>query len=193
GVDVIHGLRGWTTVPIIVLSGRAGNQDKVDASLVVSRPVIFLDEPTTGLDPVGRQEMWDVVASLRDKGVTLLLTTQYLEEADRLADRLVLIDRGEVIAEGTPGELKKQVGGQVCEVRAEPPEDALRALRGKVGNVEESGGLVIVRDADGGTLAEVVAALRERGVEADDIRLRRPTLDEVFIALTGHAREEAAS
>ncbi|MFI9551944.1 ATP-binding cassette domain-containing protein [Nonomuraea endophytica] len=187
------GLADAADQPVKSYSGGMRRRLDLAASLVVSRPVIFLDEPTTGLDPVGRQEMWDVVASLREKGVTLLLTTQYLEEADRLADRLVLIDDGKVIAEGTPGELKKQVGGQVCEVRAEPPEAALRALRGKVDDVEESGGLIIVRDADGGTLAEVVAALRERGVEADDIRLRRPTLDEAFIALTGHERKEAAS
>ncbi|GGL51467.1 ATP-binding cassette domain-containing protein [Planomonospora parontospora] len=170
-----------------VASYSGGMRRRLDlaASLVVKRPVVVLDEPTTGLDPAGRREMWDVVTGLREEGVTLLLTTQYLEEADRLADRIVLVDDGRVVAEGTPAELKKRVGGQVCEVVAEPREQVLRTLRERLEGVEESGGTVTVRGAAPDTLADVVAALREAGIEADDIRLRRPTLDEVFFALTG--------
>ncbi|SDL60973.1 ATP-binding cassette domain-containing protein [Nonomuraea jiangxiensis] len=180
------GLGAAADQPVKSYSGGMRRRLDLAASLVVKRPVVVLDEPTTGLDPAGRQEMWDVVAGLREEGVTLLLTTQYLEEADRLADRIVLIDHGRVVAEGTPGELKKRVGGQVCEVVAEPREQVLRTLRERLEGVEESGGTVTVRGADSDTLAEVVAALREAGIEADDIRLRRPTLDEVFFALTGH-------
>lgn len=186
------GLGDAADQPVTSYSGGMRRRLDLAASLVVRRPVIFLDEPTTGLDPVGRREMWRVVSGLCDEGATLLLTTQYLEEADRLADRIVVLDQGRVIAEGTPRELKDQVGGAVCAVHVDAPEQrerAVRALRERLDGVTESGDLITVAGADAGTLTEVVRVLTEAGVEPDDVGLRRPTLDDVFFALTGEHEE----
>ncbi|WP_101789806.1 ATP-binding cassette domain-containing protein [Nonomuraea indica] len=186
------GLADAADQPVKSYSGGMRRRLDLAASLVVRRPVIFLDEPTTGLDPVGRREMWRIVSGLCDDGATLLLTTQYLEEADRLADRIVVLDQGRVIAEGTPRELKDQVGGAVCAVHVDVPEQrerAVRALRERMDGVTESGDLITVPGADAGTLAEVVRVLAEEGVEPDDVGLRRPTLDDVFFALTGRRED----
>ncbi|MEM7323315.1 MAG: ATP-binding cassette domain-containing protein [Actinomycetota bacterium] len=164
------------------------------ASLVVERPVLFLDEPTTGLDPRSRAEVWEQVRDLRDGGTTVLLTTQYLEEADQLADRIVVIDAGRVIAEGTAAELKDRVGGSVCAVSIADPgrrKLAADALGAAFTDLTEFDGALIVPAPQTRVLSQVVRVLDEIGVEPDDVGLRRPTLDDVFLALTGRTAETA--
>jgi ABC-2 type transport system ATP-binding protein len=167
------------------------------AAALVARPqVLFLDEPTTGLDPRGRLEMWDLIEELAKGGTTLLMTTQYLEEADRLADAIVVIDHGRVIARGTALELKRLVGGERLEVEitdGQPLGDAAAVLA-RIGNaeahVDEARRRVSVPIlAHEGMLTRAVRELDAAGVHADDIGFRRPTLDEVFLALTGREIE----
>jgi ABC-2 type transport system ATP-binding protein len=168
-------------------------------ALVAQPPILFLDEPTTGLDPRSRLGMWDVIGDLVRGGTTVLLTTQYLEEADQLADRIAVIDHGKVIAEGTADELKDQVGGERLELTVADDahvEDARRALAsvGKGEAKTDRDGRRLTVPVAGGS-AVLVAAIREldaAGVVVSDIGLRRPTLDDVFLSLTGHAAEEAA-
>lgn len=168
------------------------------ASLVVSPPVLFLDEPTTGLDPRSRLDVWDLVGELVAGGTTLLLTTQYLEEADRLADRIAVVDSGRVIAEGTSAELKARVGGERLEVTVVRDGDldaATRVLKpyahGEVNVLVDTSRRQVSVTVEGGRrpLAAVVRDLDAAGVELDDLGLRRPTLDDVFLALTGHAAQ----
>jgi len=177
-----------------------GMQRRLDlaASLVGQPQVLFLDEPTTGLDPRSRLGMWDIIRSLAAGGTTLLLTTQYLDEADELADEIVVIDRGLVIATGTAEELKGRVGGDVVEFTVPDRSrvaDAVTAI-GKVGegepNVDAETGVVGVGVGGRGSeaLIEVVRGLDGAGVETRGLALRRPSLDDVFLALTGHAAEE---
>ncbi|MFI1815000.1 ATP-binding cassette domain-containing protein [Streptomyces sp. NPDC020422] len=173
------------------------------AALVVSPPVMFMDEPTTGLDPRNRQALWEVIQELVAGGTTLLLTTQYLEEADHLAHDICVVDHGKVIARGTSDELKAQTGGERVEVvvherRMIPPAREVLARRGLAGighgdiSVEEHTRKLTVPVTGGAKLlAEVIRDLDAAGVEIDDIGLRRPTLDDVFISLTGHAAERA--
>jgi len=162
------------------------------ASLVVAAPVLFLDEPTTGLDPRSRLELWDVVRELRDDGLTIVLTTQYLEEADQLADRIVVIDHGRVVAEGTPTQLKAQAGGQSCVVTPVDPQqlrecsDVVAAFGEPIVDVEA--GTVTIADAGPAVLGDLIGHLTAAGIELADVSLRRPTLDEVFLQLTGHPR-----
>ncbi|MFG1674509.1 ATP-binding cassette domain-containing protein [Micromonospora sp. NPDC049282] len=175
--------------PVRTYSGGLRRRADLAASLVVDRPVLFLDEPTTGLDPRSRRALWEVVRQLRANGTTVLLTTQYLEEADQLADRVLLIDHGRVVAEGSPDELKGRLGGAVCEVRVEDPrarETAAARLREAFPELTEDDDVLRVA-AGAGTLTEVVRRLESAGVEADDVMVRRPTLDEVFLSLTGSA------
>ncbi|MFD9908341.1 ATP-binding cassette domain-containing protein [Streptomyces sp. NPDC059063] len=166
------------------------------ASLITEPEVLFLDEPTTGLDPRGRAEVWNAVRSLVGGGTTVLLTTQYLEEADQLADRISLIDRGKVVAAGTPDELKAGIGGDRIDVVVRDGAQLVRAARLLPGDAGDAGDVTV--DADRRlasapvadrmeALTGVVRALREEGIEAEDIALRRPTLDEVFLRLTGRA------
>ncbi|MGP3954150.1 ATP-binding cassette domain-containing protein [Streptomyces sp. 7N604] len=166
------------------------------AALVVSPPVMFMDEPTTGLDPRNRQALWEVIEELVAGGTTLLLTTQYLEEADRLAHDICVIDHGKVIARGTSDQLKAQTGGERVEVVVHDPEhlatttDILRGFGKGETSVETHTRKVTVPVTGGAKLlAEVIRELDTRGIEIDDIGLRRPTLDDVFISLTGHAAE----
>ncbi|MEU8519565.1 ATP-binding cassette domain-containing protein [Streptomyces sp. NBC_01216] len=173
------------------------------AALVVSPPVMFMDEPTTGLDPRNRQALWEVIQELVAGGTTLLLTTQYLEEADHLAHDICVIDHGKVIARGTSDQLKAQTGGERVEVVVHEPEmipGAREVLshygldgRGSVEVSVEPHMRRLTVPVSGGAklLAEVIRELDTRGVEIDDIGLRRPTLDDVFISLTGHAAEQA--
>ncbi len=179
------------------LSG--GQRRRVDlaASLVAQPGLLVLDEPTTGLDPRSRQAVWSAVRDLVAQGVTVLLTTQYLEEADELADRIVLIDRGREVAAGTPGELKARVGDQRVDVIA-PDAAALDALTGALERrfslevAHESRTISIPAPDAARDLTDVAAAVRDLGVPVDEVALRRPTLDDAFLALTGHAAHETS-
>ncbi len=168
------------------------------ASALIGRPrLLFLDEPTTGLDPRSRLGMWDVIRDLVREGTTLLLTTQYLEEADELADTIAVVDAGRIIAQGTADMLKSQVGGERIEVvvhRADAIAAAVQVLHDDAAaepSVDEHTRRVTV-PANGGArhLVEVIRRLDEAGILLDDVGLRRPTLDDVFLSLTGHAAEE---
>jgi ABC-2 type transport system ATP-binding protein len=166
------------------------------AALVVSPPVMFMDEPTTGLDPRNRQGLWEVIEELVSGGTTLLLTTQYLEEADRLAHDIAVVDHGKVIARGTSDQLKAQIGGERVEVvvhereHMTTAEQILRGLgKGDVAIEDHTRKLTVPVTGGAKLLAEVIRELDTRGIEIDDIGLRRPTLDDVFISLTGHAAE----
>jgi ABC-2 type transport system ATP-binding protein len=169
------------------------------ASLASRPPVLFLDEPTTGLDPRSRLTMWGVIQGLVNDGTTVLLTTQYLEEADRLAQRIAVIDRGRVIAEGTPAELKSRVGGEGLEVAVVDPAD-LEAVRAIVARFASDEVFVDVERrrvraaVSGGAraLSGVAAAIAEAGITTEDVGLHRPTLDEVFLAITGRPVDEVA-
>ena len=170
------------------------------SSLLVAPRVLFLDEPTTGLDPRSRAQIWDVVRELARGGTTVLLTTQYLEEADELADRIAVIDHGNVIAEGTADELKERVGGQVVEVRFAAEEDAERAfaalerLSEHCGEPSRTDSRVSVPVTGDGVqvLAATTDALRDAGLPVLDLALHRPTLDDVFLELTGATAAEKA-
>jgi len=181
-------------------SGGMRRRLDLGASLVGRPQVLFLDEPTTGLDPRGRLEMWDVIRDLVTEGTTLLLTTQYLDEADRLADSIAVIDGGRVIAEGTSDQLKTRVGGEVLALRvadrsrAPDAAGAVLGLGPGGGNVDNNTGEINVPVGTDGTaiLTEAVRRLDTEGIKLADVGLRRPTLDDVFLALTGHAAEEAS-
>ena len=166
------------------------------ASLVGRPQFLYLDEPTTGLDPRSRLELWGMIRTLVAGGTTVLLTTQYLEEADRLADEIVVIDRGRVIAAGTPAQLKMRIAGQVLEARPVDPADLAAvekilssfAVGGEA--AYNDGQLVTVSIAERSALGQAVRRLDEEGIVVEDLSLRRPSLDEVFLAITGHLAED---
>lgn len=185
--------------PVKTYSG--GMRRRLDlASALIGRPqLLFLDEPTTGLDPRSRLGMWDVIRDRVREGTTLLLTTQYLEEADELADTIAVVDHGKIIARGTADELKSQVGGERIEVVVRNRDDITLATdlltRGGDGECtvdQHTRRLTIPAFGGAQRLVQVVRDLDEASIEIDDIGLRRPTLDDVFLTLTGHAAEEVS-
>ena len=180
--------------PIKTYSGGMRRRLDLAASLIVQPKVLFLDEPTTGLDPRGRQEMWGVIQELVKGGVTLLLTTQYLEEADQLADEIAVIDHGKVIARGTSDALKKQVGGERLEITVENTD--ITKTQEIVSRISSSAIHTDVRTISApvstGSIAlmEALRALDEAKIHPLDIALKRPSLDDVFLSLTGHVAED---
>ena len=185
------------TKPVAKFSGGMRRRLDLAASLILSPRVLFLDEPTAGLDPRGRNEVWAAVRALVAEGTTVLLTTQYLDEADQLADRISLVDNGRVIAEGTPTALKSSLGGDRLDVVLHDAADLDRAaaLLARVAGADPETDTdarrvsAPVRDRVS-ALTEATRALQESGVAVEDIALRRPTLDEVFLHLTGHRTEQ---
>ena len=181
--------------PIKTYSGGMRRRLDLAASLIVKPKILFLDEPTTGLDPRGRQEMWGVIQELVKGGVTLLLTTQYLEEADQLADEIAVIDTGKVIARGTSDALKKQVGGERLEVVVEASQIArtleiVGSISGTKPSLDEGLRLISAPVSTGSqALFEVLKSLDSAGIHALDVGLKRPSLDDVFLSLTGHTTE----
>jgi len=184
--------------PVKTYSGGMRRRIDLAASLVGRPQVLFLDEPTTGLDPQGRSDVWDMIRLLVADGVTVLLTTQYLDEADQLADDIVVIDHGRVIATGTPDELKAKVGGQVLEVvpadqgRLGDVVAVLARWTGSKSIADAGDRQVTVQVPNAAVLPGIVRQLDESGIELAEFSLRKSSLDEVFLTLTGHRAEEAA-
>ena len=182
--------------PTKTYSGGMRRRLDLAAALVARPPVLFLDEPTTGLDPRSRLDLWASVEALVAQGTTVLLTTQYLDEADRLAHSIAVIDHGKLIAEGTPDALKDRVGGERLEVtladstKAPEAEAALVPLCADGAPTTDGSIVKLPMRRRTGTIVDAVRLLDDAGVEVDDVSLKRPTLDDVFLTLTGHAAEE---
>ena len=182
--------------PVKTYSGGMRRRLDLAGALVAESPVLFLDEPTTGLDPKSRSDLWSVIEDLVQRGSTLLLTTQYMEEADRLADRIMVIDHGRAIAEGTAEELKQSIGGERIEV-AVASADQLALAASTLGSLAvgdphtDEKLRTVVAPISGGskTLTRALRELDHAGVDVQDVGLRRPTLDDVFLTLTGHVAE----
>ncbi|MFL6151340.1 MAG: ATP-binding cassette domain-containing protein, partial [Ornithinibacter sp.] len=180
--------------PTKTYSGGMRRRLDLAAALVAQPPVLFLDEPTTGLDPRSRVELWGVLRDLVRDGTTLFLTTQYLDEADQLADNIVVVDHGRIIAQGTPLELKDQSGAASLVITVSRPGEVDRAaelVRFEVGELHvDRDARRITAPAEGvGALTRIAARLDEAGIDLDDIGLQRPSLDDVFLNLTGHKAE----
>jgi ABC-2 type transport system ATP-binding protein len=184
--------------PTKTYSGGMRRRLDLAAALVAKPPVLFLDEPTTGLDPRSRLGLWEVIEGLVAEGTTVLLTTQYLDEADRLADTIAVIDHGRVIAEGTSDQLKDRLGGERLEIHLDEGADSQVAVQALASMSDElptaADGLIRVGVRErSGAIVEAVRRLSEASVGVDDLAMRRPTLDDVFLALTGHAAEDASA
>src|SRR3954470_4035360 len=184
----------------VVSTYSGGMRRRLDlgGALVARPPVLFLDEPTTGLDPRSRLGLWELMESLVAGGTSVLLTTQYLDEADRLCDRIAVIDQGLVIAEGTPEELKRKVGGERLDIKLGDLADRNRAIEalegvGEAAPYAEDGSIRVQIRERRGAIASAVRRLDDAGIAIDDIVIVTPTLDDVFLELTGHAAEEGES
>ncbi|RLQ93679.1 ATP-binding cassette domain-containing protein [Falsibacillus albus] len=184
--------------PLKNFSGGMRRRLDLAASLIAQPPLIFLDEPTTGLDPRTRNQMWDTIRQLVKSGSTVLLTTQYLQEADELADRIAVIDRGKVVAEGTVDELKGSVGTSSLHLTIKNPHDIhiARNTVERVLNVQSSvlaeAGRITAPMADADRVTDLLIALREAGIALAELSVQKPTLDEVFLTITGHGVQEDA-
>jgi len=177
--------------PVRTYSGGMRRRLDLAAALVHRPPVLFLDEPTTGLDPGGRSDLWALIGQLVADGTTVLLTTQYLEEADRLADNIVVIDHGLIIAEGTPGQLKASLGSIVVEIGVADPADARRAAArlervAPTDVLGGSGNLAVKVSDKGQAVQEIIRLLDAEAIAPESLAIREPTLDDVFLQLTGH-------
>ena len=184
--------------PVKGFSGGMRRRIDLAGALVIKPPVLFLDEPTTGLDPRSRLALWEIIQNLVSEGTTVLLTTQYLEEADQLADSIAVVDHGRVIARGTADELKDQIGGQRVEVTVHDADDVVRAaeILGGIGHGDISRGadqrqLAIAVDNAPRALQATLKAFAQADIELNDAGMRRPTLDDVFLELTGKAPEDS--
>ncbi len=195
--EVLETLHLTDAADRLVRTYSGGMRRRLDlgASLVGAPRLLLLDEPTTGLDPGSRLDLWDAIRALVAGGTDVLMTTQYLEEADQLARQVIIIDHGKVIAAGSPDELKAQAGRDVVQVHPRHPNDAeaiteiLRTVAGEEPRIDEATKQLTVGVDGAAQLAETVRRLDERGIHVDDIALRRPTLDDVFLTLTGHRAE----
>ena len=181
--------------PLEKFSGGMRRRLDLAASLIAQPPLIFLDEPTTGLDPRTRNQMWDTIRRLVAGGSTILLTTQYLDEADQLADRIAVIDRGKVVAEGTPNELKSSVGIASLLLKVVRPEDAAKAAQVVHEVLKAEAQLsdkvfITAPMSHPEKITDLLLALREQNIKLDEISVQKPTLDEVFLTLTGHSAED---
>lgn len=185
--------------PLKNFSGGMRRRLDLAASLIAQPPLIFLDEPTTGLDPRTRNQMWDTIRRLVNTGSTVLLTTQYLQEADELADRIAVIDRGRVVAEGTVNELKASVGTSSLHLSIQNPQDMVEARHTieqvlKVqSTISPEGGKITAPMADADKVTDLLIALREQGIQLVELSVQKPTLDEVFLTITGHGVKEDTS
>jgi len=182
--------------PLAKFSGGMRRRLDLAASLLAQPPLIFLDEPTTGLDPRTRNQMWDTIRRLVKDGSTVLLTTQYLEEADQLADRIAVIDHGRVVAEGTPNELKASIGTAALQLRLEKLSDVKRckAVVKEVLDIEATTtepSVISVPLSHPDIVTDLLVALKSKGVRLSEFSVQKPTLDEVFLTLTGHVAEDA--
>ena len=186
------GLTDAAKRPLKKFSGGMRRRLDLAASLIAQPPLIFLDEPTTGLDPRTRGQMWDTIRELVATGSTVLLTTQYLDEADQLADRIAVIDRGRVVAEGTADELKASVGTSSLQLRIEDPadtDDALTAIErvlGVRGTLSPEAARITAPMADADRVTDLLVTLREAGIHLTELSVQKPSLDEVFLTITGH-------
>lgn len=177
--------------PLKDFSGGMRRRLDLAASLIAQPPLIFLDEPTTGLDPRTRGQMWDTIRELVATGSTVLLTTQYLDEADQLADRIAVIDRGKVVAEGTSDELKASVGASSLQLRLEHAADtadaltAIERMLGVRGTLSPEAARITAPMADPNRIADLLITLRESGIRVTELSVQKPTLDEVFLTITG--------
>jgi ABC-2 type transport system ATP-binding protein len=182
--------------PLAKFSGGMRRRLDLAVSLIAQPPLLFLDEPTTGLDPRTRAQMWSTIRRLVDTGSTILLTTQYLDEADQLADRIAVIDKGKVVAEGTPDELKKSVGTAALQIRLQDDlqlpqaQQIVEAYLGVKATCSPKAGSLSAPMANADKVTDVLVALRSAGIHLSEMSVQKPTLDEVFLTITGHDAKE---